>query len=192
MTYALHGIDVRTKDHWVVLALLCYLSERWQQHQFKPALETRTLRVQVKFNFIPFTLRPFSKDLFTHTVTTIVTVSTRHHQHHHSHENTMSEADSFDSPYFGIKLLFCYITLTTISFWNECAWIKFEFEHVLHAEIEFNEIKIQQNGKCFRWWKEREQAMRWSEWGREIEGKRKRETKRMAVGRSERKIRPTM
>lgn len=78
-------------------------------------LETQALQGQVKFNFISFTLRPFSKDLFTRTVTT------RHHQHYHSHENTMSEADSFDSPYFGIKLLFCYITLTTISFWNECA-----------------------------------------------------------------------
>lgn len=60
-----------------------------------------TLWLHVKFNFILFTLRPFTEDLFTRNVTARLSYAAQHHHHHHYHhlhENTMSQADSFDLP----------------------------------------------------------------------------------------------
>lgn len=123
--------DTRSSRHWKAEAtkLLALLLWRPQQHQphHPPQHWTTTLWLHMEFNLISFTLRPFSKDLFTHTVTarpsayTGVCVASSSSAWKY---NVRSRFIWFALRW--LKLLFRYITLTTISCWNECAWIKFE------------------------------------------------------------------
>lgn len=138
----------RTKANKVDLALLKWQSGGGNSTTASSAnhLKHTTLWLHVKFNFILFHLTAIFGKIYalvpsphacvcSGSIIAVVVVVII------SHENTMSEAD-FDSLYFEyIKLSFCYITLTTISFLNECAWIKFWTRACASPEIEFSEIK---------------------------------------------------
>lgn len=127
-----HIYDTRSSRHWKQAATKLLALSSWQCGRSSTSFTTvwaTTLWLHVKFNLISFTLRPSPKDLFTRTVTARLSACVASSWKYIVRSRFIWFALRW------LKLLFRYITLTTISCLNECAWIKFELEHVLHPRL---------------------------------------------------------